>query len=41
MFLIQPRSIFHVIITRMDTLNKALKGYTFKSDNDVQKIIVQ
>jgi len=38
---VQPRPIFHVIITCVDTLNKALKGYTFKLGNDVQKVIVQ
>jgi hypothetical protein len=37
----QPRPICHVIITCVDTLNKALKGYTFKLGNVVQKVIVQ
>lgn len=35
----QPRPIFHVIITYVDTLNKPLKGYTFKLGNDVQKVV--
>jgi len=40
MFLMHPRPVFHVIIICVGSLNKVLKGYTFKLGNDVQKVIV-